>query len=108
MILVPLCVTFCKIFLYLLDYWLEWTDVNTNAKMQTSGSSEAILSAVHVKKTRYFHHINVSVLHSMLKESFDDSGQRDFEEWIDIQRKKSPHFEIRYTLLKLECLALMW
>ena len=35
-------------------YWLErseWTDVITNAKIQTSGSSEAILSATHKKNS---------------------------------------------------------
>lgn len=45
------------------------------------------------KKTRYVHQVNVSVLYSMLKESFDDSGDSDFEEWIDIHRKKVTHFE---------------
>ena len=59
---------------------LEWTDVITNAKIRTSGSSEAILSATHVKKTQYVHQVNVAVLYAMLKESFDDSGHRDFEE----------------------------
>ena len=47
----PLCVT---LFLYLLGDWVEgskWTDVITNAKIRTSGSSEPILSATHVKKT---------------------------------------------------------
>ena len=44
----------------------------------------------------------------MLKESFDDSGNRDFGEWIDIHRKKSPHFEFWYTLPELECLMLMF
>lgn len=41
-ILVPLCVIFS-----LLGDWLEgsqWTDVITNAKIRTSGSSEAILA----------------------------------------------------------------
>ena len=40
--------------------------------------------------------------------SFDDSGDRDFEEWIDIHRKKSQHFKLWYTLLELECLMLMF
>ena len=38
-ILVPLCIT---LFLYLLGDWLEgseWTDVITNAKIRTSGST---------------------------------------------------------------------
>ena len=82
----------------------EWTDVITNAKIQSSGSSEAILSATHLKKTRYVHQVTVAVLYSMLIESFDDSGHRDFEEWIDINRRKSPHFELWYALLELECL----
>ena len=108
-ILAPLCVTFCKLFLYLLGDWLEgleWTDVIMNAKIRTSGSSGAILSATHVKKTRYFHQVNVAVLYSLLKEKFDDSEQRDFEEWIDIYRKESPHFQFCYTLLELEWLML--
>ena len=78
-------------------YWLErseWTDVITNPKIRTSGSSEAILSATHKKKTRYVHQVNVAVLYSMLKESFDDSGYIDFEEWIDIHRKKVTTFRI--------------
>ena len=44
----------------------------------------------------------------MLKESFDDLGHRDFEKWIDIHRKMSPHFEFWYTLLELQCLMLMF
>ena len=64
-ILVPLCVT---LFFYLLGDWSEgseWTGEITNAKIRTSGSSEAILST-HVKKTRYIHQVNVAVLYSML------------------------------------------
>ena len=83
-------------------------DVITNTKIRTSGSSEAILPATHVKKTRYVHQVNVAVLCSVLKESFDDSRHRDFEEWIDIQRKKSLHYEFWYTMLELECLMLMF
>ena len=78
-ILAPLFVTFCKLFLYLLGDWLEgleWTDVIMNAKIRTSGSSGAILSAARVKKTRYFHQVNDAVLYSLLKEKFDDSAQR--------------------------------
>ena len=44
----------------------------------------------------------------MLKESLDDSWHRDFEEWINIHGKKSPHFKFWYTLLELECLMLMF
>ena len=62
----------------------------------------------HVKKTRYVHQDSVAVLYSMLKESFDDSGDRAFEERIVIHRKKSPHFEFWYTLLELQCLMLMF
>ena len=61
----------------------------------------------HVKKTRYAHQVNVAVLYSILKESFDDSGHIGFQERIDIHRKKSPHFEFWYTLRELECLMLM-
>ena len=87
LILLPLCVTLCKLFLYLLGDWLEayrcpeWADVITNAKVQTTGSSEAILSAAHVKKTRYVPQVNVAVLYPMLTESFDDSGDRDFHDY---------------------------
>ena len=58
----------------------------------------------HVKKTRYVHQDSVAVLYSMLKESFDDSVDRASEEWTDIHRKRSPHFEFWYKLLELECL----
>ena len=108
---IPLCVTFCKLSLYLLGDWLEGsklTDVIKNGKIRTGGSSKAILSATHVKETRYVHQGNVSVLHSKLKESFDDSGHIYFEEWIDKHRKKSPHFEFSYALLELQCLMLMF
>ena len=44
-----------------------------------------------MQKTQYFHQVNVSALQAMLKESFDDSGHRDFEEWIDKDRKKTSH-----------------
>ena len=45
----------------------------------------------HMQKTQYFHQVNVSAWQPMLKESFDDSGHRDFEEWIDKDRKKTSH-----------------
>ena len=110
-ILAPVFVIFCKLFLYLLCDWLEgleWTDGIMNAKIRTSGSSGAILSVTRVKKTRYFHQVNDAVLHSLLKEKFDDSQHRDFEEWIAIYRKESPHFQFCYTLLELEWLMLMF
>ena len=40
--------------------------------------------------------------------SFDDSGDRHFEEWIEIHRKKSPYVKFWYTLEELECLVLMF
>ena len=110
-ILAPVFVIFCKLYLYLLCDWLEgleWTDGIMNAKIRTSGSSGAILSVTRVKKTRYFHQVNDAVLHFLLKEKFDDSQHRDFEEWIAIYRKESPHFQFCYTLLELEWLMLMF
>ena len=44
----------------------------------------------------------------MLKQSYDNSGENDFEQWIDMARKKSPHFEFWYTVLELECLMLLF
>ena len=75
-ILVPLCVTFCKLLLYFLGDWLEgsgWTDVITNAKFQTSGSSEAILSANDYGESTelYSHNENTTSFKNMFKKDFE-------------------------------------
>ena len=70
----------------MLGDWLEGSDW-TDGSSGNSGSSETIFSATYVKKTRYVHWVIVAVLYSMLKESVNDSGQRDFEECFDIHRK---------------------
>lgn len=81
---------------------LEWTDIITNAKIRTSGSSKAILSATHVKKIWYVYQVNVGIFYCMLKENFDDSGHRDFDEWIVIHGKNFTLFQILVRITRAE------
>ena len=99
-ILVPLGVTFCKLLLYFLGDWLEgsrWTDAITNAKLQTSRSSEAILSANDYGESTelYSHHENTTSFKNMFKKDFE-SLKYEFE------KAGNPFFEdteILYTLV---------
>ena len=89
------CILVILGFLYLYHY----------VQLQTQGC-EAILSATHVKKTRYVHQVNVAALHSVKREFWWFRTQR-FWEMAWYTQKKSPRFEFWYTLLGLECLILM-
>ena len=71
--------------------------------MRTTGSTDAILSASHVKRARYVHQVNAAVLHSLLTEAYD-ANEQSYEVWLADRRKKSPNFEYWFTYLEIEYL----
>ena len=81
------------------------TELISNAHITTSGSAEAILTASHVKRSRYVHQVNAAVLYSLLQDAFKNT-QDDYDKWLSSCREKLPHFEYWFILLELECLML--
>ena len=60
------------IFLLCLGYWLEGSEwIGSAAETRTSGSAEAILSAGHVKHTRYVHQVNATALYLLLHQAWE-------------------------------------
>ena len=93
--------------------WLEgggWSDLIANAQVFTSGTSKALLSAFHVKKSRYAHQVSVATLHLLLKQAFEkhqiNINEITFETWVDSARKKSVQFEYFFVVYELELLLL--
>ena len=70
-------------------------------------SPDAILSASHVKKARYIHQVNATVLHSLLMEAYD-SNKQFYDVWLADRRKTSPSFEYWFTCLEIESLMLLF
>ena len=95
--------------------WLEgsgWSDLITTAQVFTSGTSEALLSAFHVKKSRYAHQVSVAALHLLLKTAYEKrqtaESEESFDSWVDSARKKSAQFEYAFVTYELELLLLMF
>ena len=48
-----------------------WIEVLIDAGVMTSGVAESLLSASHIKKTRYAHEVTLSALYTLKKEAYD-------------------------------------
>ena len=69
---------------FLLGDWLqgsESTNLDSSASIQTTGSVDAILSAIHVKEARYVYQVNAAVHRSLLMKVYDVNKQ-SYDVWL--------------------------
>ena len=97
--------------LRLLGDWLEgsgWVESLAKAEVAADGTANSFLKASHVVKTRRAHQITLCTLSILLWEAHSSSdGPENIDEWMNIRRKESPHFDFWLTVMELEKLVLL-
>ena len=94
--------------------WLEgseWSELLVAAQIHSCGTADSILSASHVKRSRYAHQVSLAALHLLLKKAFskeiEQRSEMSYDEWVTCKREKSVQFEYWQTVLDLEALLLL-
>ena len=105
--------------LNMLGKWLDgsgWSSALVEAGVATSGRAAALLSASHVKRSRYAHQVTVASLyilqnsayHSCCKELPASEEPLPFEIWCQTKSKQHPQFYYWTTVMELELLMLQF
>ena len=100
-----------EIFLWCLGDWLEgseWTELISATEIRTPGATEAILSAGHVKRTRYVHQVNAVALYILLHQAWEKSESDDIDACTKTKRSSCAQFSYWYTVLELQCILLLF
>ena len=100
-----------EILLLCLGDWLEsseWIEFIPATEIRTPGAAEAILSAWHVKLTRYVHQVNAPALYILLNQSLEKSELNDTDIWIKTMKSFYAQLSYWYTVLELEYILLLF
>ena len=103
----------------MLGKWLEgsgWSSALAEAGIVTSGRAEALLSASHVKRTRYAHHVTAASLHILQGSAYESycvalektEVPLSFELWCSAKAQEHPQFYYWSVILELELLMNMY
>ena len=106
--------------LTMIGKWLEgsgWSSVLVEAGIVTSGRAEAMLSASHVKRTRYAHQVTAACLHVLQQTAYqtycttleESESPLNFMEWCNrMSSQDHPQFYYWSIALELEILLNMY
>ena len=104
--------------LNILCEWLDgsgWTTALTEASITRSGKAEALISASHVKCSRYAHQVSLATLHELRLKSyemdmlFDDTDNPpDFPSWCKRKAEQCPQFQFWSITMCLESTLLLF
>ena len=96
-----------------IGHWLTgsgWCEALVQAGITTEGVAESLLSASHLKRTRYAHQVTAAALFVLQKRAFnnsqDDVSTADFDGWCR-RMSKHPQFHFWTTTLEIELIILM-
>ena len=81
---------------------MDW--LITRAEIKTAGAAEAVLSAGHVKRSRYAHQVNASALFILIRDTWKTPEIENFDICINEMRKISTPFNYWNIALELECI----
>ena len=95
--------------------WLqgsEWSELLVAAQIHSCGTADSILSASHVKRSRYAHQVSLAALHLLMKMAFskeiEERSEMSYGEWVTYKREKSAQFTYWQTVFDLEALLLLF
>ena len=102
--------------LSMLGKWLEgsgWSSALVDAGIATSGRAEALLSAFHVKRTRYAHQVTAASLHILQDDAYKDfcmtsQVSLSFTAWCSKKAEQCPQFYYWSNVMELELLMNMY
>ena len=92
--------------------WLNgsgWCEMYESSKVSTAGKIESFLKGSKVKRTRYAHHVTLSVLLTLAKESFDQQTLfTSYKDWKENLSKTSVNAYYWFTVIDLEVMLFMF
>ena len=104
--------------LNILGEWFDgsgWTTAPTEASITTSGKAEALISASHVKRSRYAHKVTLAALHELQSKAyeidmlFDDTDNPpDFPSWCKQKAEQCPQFQYWSITMRIESTLLQF
>jgi len=102
--------------LRMLGHWLNgsgWTQCLVQAGVATAGVAESLITASHVKRSRYAHTVTAAALYCNIAECYkryceecEDGSSSSFGQWRDDMEKSSVQFLYWSSVLELELLVL--
>ena len=105
--------------LSMLGKWLEgsgWSGALVEANIATSGRAEAMLSASHVKRTRYAHQVTVASLHVLQHTAYhnycttleESEIPLNYTAWCGVKAQQHPQFYYWSIVMELQLLMNMY
>ena len=83
-----------------------WLELIVEAGVTTIGRGQSILSASHIKRTRYVHEVSVCTFNLLKRKAYEDSSSElNYDDWCSEQSALSPTFRYWELILTIQTLA---